>query len=279
MQHICKIVLNYMASKVLEKALTTLAEQVKELATASKQQHDKTIQAMTTQLTVLNKISNSLTDQQRMLIATSNKTNGTDKKESAADITKLIKEHKISKSGWTPHLEKANTYLTWTNLSDRYTTAVLIIGAEDGEVDLLRWLLVFFAGECQEEDIECIEEPVWGLIESTSQFQQEWLSIIELSSAGLTDSIINQITERMFGYAIDRYNGQSNTKKLATEPSQKDKHGAIPAFMKKYIKIFRIWTKQLLLYQEERIKYVENLPKRKFSCFLILLLAVMEESE
>jgi hypothetical protein len=128
----------------------------------------------------------------------------------------------------------------------------------DGEPEILVWLLTFFAGEVQEQEFEdYIEKPALGLIKAAPTFQMVWRDV--LLSTDLTEQVITAIKDRMVTFAVKKYEKQDNQKKDEMNLSLKEKHNVITAFKSKYHDIFMIWTTQLLKNYAERKKYIQTL--------------------
>jgi hypothetical protein len=257
--------------QAVERLLTNIANQLKE-------NHNATMQAMQSQLTVTTTMNAAITELQRqginntLVTARSTIITQDDERKRNAEIISSIERERISGgTNWTKHLETANEALKWGSPEDRYTLAILL-NEDDGEADLLVWLLTFltgmlqaymlltfYTGERQAVVESFIEEPVTGLISSDIAFQRIWRELI--LRYRLNESVVRAIKDRMIEYALDRYAKQKNTKQ-GSELTATDKHSKVTSFKAKYSDIFLVWTAQLLRDPIEREAYVLRLQQR-----------------
>jgi hypothetical protein len=172
-------------------------------------------------------------------------------------LFEAINTTKIS-GNWTPHFKFAYSDNKWTTKSSRFKLAELLKCEENGERDMLVWLLNVFTGERQPEEIEhYIERPVKGLITSDTTFFMVWRNV--LLKYKLTDESLASIAEKMVYFALNRYQKDGGDKVSDQQLSNAEKHSVIPTFVKSYMDIFIVWTKQLLLNNQERAQYVATL--------------------
>jgi hypothetical protein len=233
-----------------EQALKNIALQLKE-------NHDQAVQLMTNQLTILNTIATTLSETQRQYInVQTNAQVPRDDIYARKEVIAMIKNLHI-KQNWTPHVTLANEVSNWQRDKDRLTLAALL-KTDDGDPEMLLWILTFFTGEKQEQEPESyIERPVTGLIQSKSNiFQLVWRNVLYTTEP--TQEIIVAIKDRMVRFAVNKYQKQENTKADEQNLSNKDKHSSISAFTTKYQDIFIEWTTQLLMDLSERNKYVKS---------------------
>jgi hypothetical protein len=149
---------------------------------------------------------------------------------------------------WSQYMNVTNETLGWEKQEDCQTLNALLSTA-DGSVHLRNWLITFFAGEPQGEEIQFIEKPVYDLIKSDTAFYCVWKKILDNNRGNAMEGMIHSITIRMISYALDKYAKQQNKGSDGTDKGKKN--GARATFINDNMAIFTAWTKQLLMNQVE----------------------------